>query len=163
MARKAMAYLSDVIIGRTGEVIGREAQREAIRKYAAENDIEVVAWFEDELYDEDPMARPGMQAMLSSDTVCDLVLVERVWSVSRSWPVLQSVLETFDRRGLRFEATATLWDCVSQQARHHFAPAGSRLRPVQPVPQPVAAQDRYAVRRPERIRFLELARRPHRS
>ena len=62
--RKALAYVSDIILGNTGEIIKRSCQVELIKQFAADNDIEIAGWFEDEMYNEDLLARPGIQAML---------------------------------------------------------------------------------------------------
>ena len=55
--KKAIAYVSDIILGRTGEVIKRSCQVELIAQYAADNDIDIIGWFEDEMYNEDLLAR----------------------------------------------------------------------------------------------------------
>ena len=155
--KKAIAYVSDVILGRTGEVISREVQREAIRNHAAENGIEVVAWFEDEAYNEDVMARPGIQALLACDQA-DTVLVERVWSLTRNWKVLEGFLRELKGRHVKLESATTLWDCVSQMARHFFTD-GRRVRPL-PACSLAAAAEPQRIRRPELFHFLQLARRP---
>jgi len=159
MAKRAVAYVSDIILGQTGEVIGREAQREAVRRHAAENGIDIVAWFEDEMYEEDVLLRPGIQRLLAYEEPYELVLVERVWAFSRCWSDLVVFLEEIRRRGHRLESTACLWDCVSQQARHYFRP---NYRPLAGVCEaPVLEQARAAsVRRPARLNFAVLRRRP---
>ena len=153
MNRKAIAYASDVILGRTGEVIGREAQKELIRQYAADNEIEVVAWFEDEAYNEDVLSRPGIQGLLGCDLDCDCILVERVWALSRQWPVLSGFLKTLESRGLRLESATTLWDCTSQRCRHRNHEAGRAVRPVRAPVAAVENQPAARVRRPRRLNF----------
>jgi DNA invertase Pin-like site-specific DNA recombinase len=156
-SRKAIAYVSDVILGRTGEVISREQQRAAIRQAVQESGVEVVAWFEDEAYNEDVLSRPGIQALLACEERCDTVLVERVWSLSRNWKVLEGFLTELKGRGVRLESTATLWDCVSQMARH-FTTDGKRVKPVAAC-ELVAATEACRIRRPERFHFLNLGAR----
>src|SRR5512147_2711610 len=103
MAKKAIAYTSDIILGRTGEVIGRSYQADLIRKYASENDIEILAWFEDEAYNEDVLSRPGIRALLAFGRTYDIVLCERVWALSRSSLVLEPFFEELDDRRVKFE------------------------------------------------------------
>jgi DNA invertase Pin-like site-specific DNA recombinase len=152
--KKAIAYVSDVILGRTGEVISRQSQREAIEKHATENGIEIVAWFEDEIYAENVLTRPGFQALLANQG-CDLVLVERVWSLTRNLKTLEQVIDILTGRGLRLEATATLWDCASQHCRR-LAKGGVK----QPAKAPVVVADteRAAMARPAKLNFLHLVR-----
>jgi hypothetical protein len=159
MTKKAIAYVSDIVLGQTGEVIGREAQKQAIRRYAQENGIEVVAFFEDEVYNEDIISRTGIQQLLACEECWDCVLVERVWSLSRQWPTLAVFLKELQRRGRKLEATACLWDCVSQQARHYFRPNYKPLGQVCTVP---ALEQAHAARvhRPSRLNFALLKRRP---
>ncbi|HXY42011.1 MAG TPA: recombinase family protein, partial [Vicinamibacteria bacterium] len=118
MARRAIAYTSDVILGRTGEVIARSAQREAITRYAADNGIVIAGWFEDEAYQADVLGREGIRRLLERVSSGDTVLVERVWSLSRRWPALEPFLLELQRRGARLESARLLWDCISQRARH---------------------------------------------
>jgi DNA invertase Pin-like site-specific DNA recombinase len=117
--KTAIAYTSDIILGRTGEVISRESQKELIKKFAESNDIDIVAWFEDEMYNEDLFSRPGIQEMLAH-TGSDTLLVERVWSLSRKSTVLESFYQELEKKSLKLEATTTLWDVISQMARRHF-------------------------------------------
>ncbi len=158
MARRALAYTSDVILGRTGEVISRAAQREAIRRHAAENDIEIAGWFEDEAYNADVLAREGVHRLLDCLAPGDTVLVERVWSLSRRWPVLEPFLAELQRRGARLESAAWLWDCISQRARHF----GTERKPAQawaPEAVPAEAARPVAIEKPDRLFFADLVHR----
>ncbi len=152
--KKAIAYVSDVILGRTGEVISRQSQREAIQRHAAENDIEIAAWFEDEIYDENVLARPGFKALMESQG-CDLVLVERVWSLTRNLKTLEQLVEILAGRGMRVEATALLWDCASQHCRR-LAKGG--LKQPAKAPVVVARVERAAMARPAKLNFLHLVK-----
>jgi len=153
--KKAIAYVSDVILGRTGEVIGRNHQKEMIKRYAVENDIEVVAWFEDEAYSEDIVSRPGVQQFLACDIECDLVLVERMWSFSRQWSLLQPFIADIKEKGRTVESTTQLWDCVSQQARDFYR--GRSLKPLAACAAPVERSGvRRRVSRPAKLRFSGL-------
>ena len=158
MSRKAIAYVSDVILGRTGEVIRRSAQRELLRQYAEENDIEIVAWFEDEVYNEDILSRPGIQQLLGCEKECDCVLVERVWALSRQWPMLRGFLKALELHGRQLESATLLWDCVSQQCRKF---SGGEKPAFQPPaePAPIADSKSKRVRKPKRLNFLVL--KPH--
>ncbi len=150
--KKAIAYVSDIILGRTGEIIKRNWQAEQIKRHAAENGIEIVGWFEDEIYDEDVLMRPGIQALLAFGKPYELLLCERVWALSRSMSVLERFFRELDRRGVKLEATTTMWDCVSQKVRHRFHPSRSGLR----VSKPVFVRDekvKVHVARPARLHF----------
>jgi DNA invertase Pin-like site-specific DNA recombinase len=162
MARTAIAYVSDVILGRTGEVIGRAAQKEAIRQHADASGIEIVAWFEDEAYDEEILTREGIRSLLTSGTRCDCVLVERVWSLSRNWKLLEAFLGELGQRGMRLEAATMLWDCTSQRARHFHSDRRPRKARV-PRPDIVTAAARVRIKKPERLFFTDLVHRPARA
>lgn len=156
--KKAIAYVSDIILGRTGEVIKRSCQVELIAQYAGDNDIEIIGWFEDEMYNEDVLMRPGIQALLGYDKPYDMVLCERVWTLSRSMVVLEPFFKELDRRGVRFEAATTMWDCVSQKCRHRFAgPARSMPQPDRPV---VMREESVEIRvkRPAHLHFAGLVK-----
>ena len=156
MAKKAIAYVSDVIIGRTGEVISRGFQKEAISKYAAEKGIEVVAWFEDSAYNEELMARPGIKAMMAYAGEYDAVVVERVWSLARKVSNLENLFRTLERKKVKLEAATLLWDCVSQQVRRRFEPGLARPH----LGRPIAVREegeKVPVRKPERVRFPSMS------
>jgi len=158
--KKAIAYTSDIILGRTGEVIKRSCQAELIKQYAADNGIEIVAWFEDEMYREDLLMRPGIQALLANDKPYDIVLCERVWALSRSMAMLEPFFKELDRRGVSFESATTMWDCVSQMCRRRFSPTLGELRPAPPVvSRPEAGRVRVA--RPAHLNFVHLLHHAH--
>ncbi len=158
MARRALAYTSDVILGRTGEVISRASQRAAIARHAAENGIEVAGWFEDEAYNAEVLAREGIRRLLERVEPGDTVLVERVWSLSRRWPVLEPFLAELRRRGGQLESTTVLWDCVSQRARH-FGTERKPERAWAAEAVPALATARVAIEKPERFFFSDLRHR----
>ncbi|MCZ7586669.1 MAG: recombinase family protein [Deltaproteobacteria bacterium] len=153
--KTAAAYVSDIILGRTGDVIGRESQKELIKQYAAENGIDIVAWFEDDLYNEDVLSRPGVQELLANRDQYQLVLVERVWALSRLWSVCERFFEELERADLRLESATTMWDCVSQMARRRFDKTlkTPKLRPARDV---VTRRDAEPVRikRPARLHLV---------
>jgi len=153
--KKAVAYASDIILGRTGEVINCAYQKELIRRHAEEAGIEILAWFEDEMYNEDVLMRPGIQALLAFDRPYDLVLCERVWALSRSMAVLEVFFKELDRRGLDFSCATTMWDCTSQKVRRRFSPSLSELRPEgRLVARGTDSNARVA--KPARVNFLNL-------
>ena len=154
--KKAIAYTSDIVLGRTGEVITRSYQAEIIRKHAEEAGIEIVAWFEDEMYNENVLARPGVKSMLAFNEQYDVVLTERAWAFSRSMAVLEEFFKELDRRGKTFHAATTMWDCVSQKVRRRFNPS-------LPAPkfdaQTVEATIAVKVLKPKHMHFAGLAKR----
>jgi DNA invertase Pin-like site-specific DNA recombinase len=157
--KKAIAYIADVTLPRTNEVISRQAQKDLISKYAAANGIEIAGWFEDEVCDENLLARPGVQKMLDSCGGCDSVLVERVWSLSRNLSSLEALFGEMERRGAKLEATSTLWDLISQKCRRRF----SQGIPVAGVAVPAAARraaEAAAIRQPEKLNFAFLVEAP---
>ena len=158
MSKKAVAYTSDIVLGRTGEVVKRSYQSELIKKYAAENNVEIVAWFEDAMYNEDVLSRPGVQAMLSYNEPYDMVLTERVWALSRAMGMLESFFKELDRRGVTFEAATTMWDCVSQKARRRFNPALPAPKPERDMVARVEANGLHAGK-PARVYFGCLVKR----
>jgi hypothetical protein len=156
--KKAVAYTSDIVLGRTGEVIKRSYQADLIRKHAAENDIEIVAWFEDAMYNEDVMARPGVKSLLAFNEPYDMVLTERAWALSRSMGALETFFKELDRRGVTFESSTTMWDCVSQKCRRRFNPSLPAIKPERPVVS-LNESESVHVKRPTQIRFANLVKR----
>ena len=122
MEKRAVAYTSDIILGYSGEIIERTFQRARIEQYAKENNIKVVAWFEDEAYNEALFARPEIQALIAYKEPYELVLVERTWALSRRWSEIRALMKVLDNKQVRVEVTTTLWDCVSQMARNYYRP-----------------------------------------
>ena len=153
--KRAIAYTSDIILGRTGEIIKRSYQSELILKHAAENGLEIVAWFEDEMYNEDVLTRPGIQSMLSCKEPYDLILCERVWAFSRSMTMLEPLFRELERRGVKLESATTLWDCVSQKCRRRFDPLLPQVHPAGPV---IVREKAFHVHRPAHMHFTKLVK-----
>lgn len=153
--KKAIAYVSDIILGRSGEVISRERQREAIRAYAAANDIQLLECYEDEAYNEEVLARPGIERMMECEHHCDLVLLERVWALSRSWPVLKPILWQVREHGKIVVCTSHLWDYASQRSRD-FCGAPWPIKPARPSASELAHADRVEVSEPVHHFFSDL-------
>jgi hypothetical protein len=120
MEKTAIAYASDIILGNTGEVIDRAFQKARVEEYAKENNIKILAWFEDEAFSEYLFSRPKIKEMIAFKDAYDYVLVERVWTLSRKWKEVKALLKVLEPKQVKVQATTTLWDCVSQMARHHY-------------------------------------------
>jgi hypothetical protein len=156
MKKKAIAYTSDIILGQTGEVISRAYQKELIRQFAEENGIEVMAWFEDEVYDEDILTRPGIQKMLAYEKPYEIFLVERVWALSRKMTTLAGFLKVLAQKKTILYTATYLWDCTSQMVRRQFA-AGPAPAKVGESVLVTEEPRKVAVRRPEKFHFIEWA------
>jgi len=152
MKKKAIAYTSDVILGRTGEVIGRNYQKELITKFAEDNGLEIVAWFEDKMYEEDVLARPGIQELLAYKEPYEVFLVERIWALSRKMSTLAGFLKVLEHKNVRVETATYLWDCTSQMARR-----AEMTKPISPaVVKPLVKKEdgkAAAITRPEKLKF----------
>jgi DNA invertase Pin-like site-specific DNA recombinase len=147
--KSAVAYINAV-------EPSRGSQTESIKRYAAENEIEIVAWFEDEGREQDPLKRPGIQALLAYDGACELVLCERVWLISRSTDAVESFFKEVESRGWSFHSVTVLWDKESQHYRRKFDPALSTLPHVhRSARRRIASEVRVA--RPARLNFRHLA------
>lgn len=118
--KKALCYLTDIMLGQTGEVISKDYQKARILEYAQSNGIEIIGYYEDDMYNEDVLSRPGVEAMLLDKRDYDLILVERIWAFSRSWSVLKGLLTVLKIKSVTLESATTMWDCTSQRARDHF-------------------------------------------
>ncbi len=156
--KRAIAYVSDIILGRTGEVITRSSQVELIAQYAADNDIEIVGWFEDEMYNEVVLDRPGIKTLLSCGSPFEVVLCERVWALSRSMGALEPFFRELDKRGVKLEAATLMWDCVSQQCRRRFRGVSKKTPP---PPKPIEERreaERPRVSRPTHLHFEHLVK-----
>lgn len=127
--KKAVGYVCDVPIPGTEEVIGKEEQRLRIIKHAEKEGLELACIYEDEGFSEDFASRPGVKKMLSGEENFDLVLVERVWSLTRKRKPLDAFLKELDRRDAQLASTSYLWDFLSQHVRHRYAGAfGAKAR-----------------------------------
>lgn len=120
--KTAIAYVTDTLLCPASGVSRREEQRERIRRHAAEHDIEIVAWYEDEMCNVEAMARSGLSALLAHRGSVDIVLLDHVWSVSREWAKVKRFAEAVALRGWTLETVQTGWDAVSQMARRYFHP-----------------------------------------
>ena len=149
MTKRAIAYISDIILGNTGVIIEREFQSERIKAYAKENEIEVVAWFEDATYSENLFTRPKVGEMLRYTEPYEMVLVERTWAISRKWREVRTLLRILETKKVQMKAATTLWDCVSQMTRNYYRPARRK------VESPVCVVDARTTEEPAAINLVE--------
>jgi DNA invertase Pin-like site-specific DNA recombinase len=119
--KKAVGYVCDIPIPGTNQVIGKEDQRLRIMKYAEKENLNLVGIFEDEAGAEHFTERPGVKKLRAFQEPFDLLVVERVWSLSRKRKDLEPFLKEMDRKGVELVASSYLWDCISQQIRHRYA------------------------------------------
>lgn len=131
MEKKAIAYTTNIVLGNTGLVIERALERKRIEEYAKENGITIVAWFEEEVYEENPMARPKLNEALACTEPHELVLMERVWAISRRWREIRAVMNLFEAKNARVECATRLWDCISMMARHYYRANGRVACPLE--------------------------------
>jgi DNA invertase Pin-like site-specific DNA recombinase len=118
--KKVIAYVCDIPIPGTDEVISKNDQKARILKFAEKEGIEVVNFYEDEKFTENFMERPGVQRVLACNENVDQVMVERVWCFTRSPRELDALMGELDKKGVPLAATSYLWDCLSQQVRHRY-------------------------------------------
>jgi hypothetical protein len=69
-------------------------------------------------------------------------------------------LKELQRRERKVESASCLWDCVSQQARHYYRPGYRPLGRAACAVQGLEAREPAAVRKPSRLNFVFLKRRP---
>ena len=117
--KRAIGYVCDIPIPKTDMVIGKDDQRARILKYAQQEGIELVSIYDDEEWTENFLTRPGVMRLLACKEDMDLVLVERVWCLSRRMTDLKEFTEKLDTKGWELLTSSYLWDCVSQHVRHH--------------------------------------------
>ncbi|NLT65873.1 MAG: recombinase family protein [Acidobacteria bacterium] len=145
---RAVAYTCDMVhVG--GCVIDCRRQTDALAAYAAENNIEIGAWFTDEQTTIDPLERPGIRALLSWKQPYEKVLCERIGVLGASIAALDPFLKELDRIGVILEP-AVAWDHLAQLCRRR-----SRSLPIKPV---IAQIPGYRVAKPARLHFDHLLR-----
>lgn len=131
MEKKAIAYTTNINVGNTGLVIECALERKRIEEYAKENGITIVAWFEEEANEDNPMARPKLNEALACTEPHELVLVERAWAISRKWREIRGVMEQLKAKNVHLECATRLWDCISIMARHYYRARGRAVCPLE--------------------------------
>jgi len=146
---KAIAYVNDPVFGPQGDALGVGRQTEAIKKYAADNGLEIIAWFEDQAPHNDVLTRPGIRRLLAFDQPYERIICAQIKAVSNSLAGLRPFFEELDLRGVRLDPAVSQWDLVSQLSRRRF---GSL--PYQPRPR--LMRGRYRVKKPAHMYFEAL-------
>jgi DNA invertase Pin-like site-specific DNA recombinase len=118
--KKAVGYVCDIPIPGTDMVISKEDQRIRMLKYAEKEGLELACIYEDDQYTEDFMTRPGVQKVLNCKENCGMLLVERVWCLSRKMKDLKPFIAELAKKDWELTSSSYLWDCVSQQVRHRY-------------------------------------------
>jgi hypothetical protein len=153
----ALAYTSDFKPGNSDRIDARDRQIENIKRFAEENDIEIVEWFEDAAESKDVLARPGIQSMLGYGGAFQIVICDRMLAIAQSLEILTPFLKELESRGARLEAATPSWDCVSQQCRRR-----AKSLPVRPqilTPTATGKSGGYRAARPAHLYFAHLVRR----
>jgi DNA invertase Pin-like site-specific DNA recombinase len=115
--KRAIGYVSDIPVPDTDLVICKADQRVRILKYARENNLEIVAIHEDEECNEAFINRPGVQKILNDRENFDVLLVERVWCMSRKMKELTPFLKKLESKDVQVVASSYLWDDISLEVR----------------------------------------------
>jgi hypothetical protein len=144
---KAIAYVSDPVLGPQGDALGVGHQTEAIKKYAADNGLEIIAWFEDPEPHNDVLTRPGIRRLLAFDQPYERILCAQIKAVSNSLAGLRPFFEELELRGVRLDPAVSQWDLVSQLSRRRFSSLPYRPRPM---------RSRYRVKKPAHMYFEAL-------
>ena len=109
-----------VIYTATIKEISQPDQVKAIRAYVDENKIEVIKSFHDIGPTQPISQRSGFACVMSVLEPYDVLLVERVWVMSRSQNELAPILAELKSKNIKLECVSYLWDCVSQSSRRFF-------------------------------------------
>ncbi len=126
---KAIGYVCDIPIPGAGELISKEEQRIRILKHVEKEALELVSIYEDEKHTEDFINRPGVQNVLNCKEDFEVLLVERVWCLSRRMKDLLPFLEKLDSMDVQLVCTSYLWDYASQKVRRRYTEdLGERMR-----------------------------------
>ena len=132
--------------------LDRNRQIETIKEFAGLQGLEIVAWCEDAgdaVRLPDLLERPGIRALLGCPLAFDLVLCDRVRTLSRSIARLEPFLDELRKKGVGFECAVYEWDLVSQQCRRRC-----RSLPVRPAFP--ASTRRFRVAKPAQFHFAHL-------
>jgi len=119
-AKKAVGYVCDIPIPGTDLVISKEDQRLRILKFAEKENLELITIYEDDAFTEDFMNRAGVKKILECPERFDVILVERVWCLSRKRKEIEPFLRRLDGRDVELVCSSYLWDCLSQAVRHRY-------------------------------------------
>src|SRR5438270_14067847 len=103
--KKAFGYVRVSSAGQSAEDRdGIPRQKEAIRKFAAANDIKIVQWFEDSVSGKKDLDnRPALQGLLTAlhGNGVKLVLVEKLDRLARDLMIQESILADLQRNGFQ--------------------------------------------------------------
>jgi DNA invertase Pin-like site-specific DNA recombinase len=124
--KRAVGYVCDIPVPDTGRVISRDDQRLRLVKYAKNENLDIVHIYEDEEYTDDFINNPGVQKILNGGDDFEVLLVERVWCLSRKTSELKPFLEKLDQKNIQMVMVSYLWDNASLGVRHYNL--ASRLR-----------------------------------
>jgi DNA invertase Pin-like site-specific DNA recombinase len=111
----------DVPVNGPDLTIKKEDQILRIKKYAEKENIELVGIYEDDGSSMNCLNRPGVNRLLNCNEHYDLVLVERVWALSRKMKEMEPFLKVLESKRVPLVATSYLWDHVSQRVRHRYS------------------------------------------
>lgn len=118
---KAIAYVANVPIPDTQEVISIAEQKQRIKDFAARFNIELIDIIEESSpMDMDIMDREGIKTLIHRLDDVDIVLFERIWSITRKTAKLNPFLKILDEKQVPVYSVTVLWDCLSQVIRRKY-------------------------------------------
>jgi len=119
--KRAIGYVCEIPVAGSDLIISKRDQRLRILKHVEKENLELLCIYEDDTFTENPLDRPGVNRVLMCKDEYDVVLVERVWALSRKMKGLKPILAKLDAKEVPLMATSYLWDCVSQQVRGRYS------------------------------------------
>jgi CheY-like chemotaxis protein len=115
--RLAVGYVCAIDLEAEGVVSPAEKQIERVKKFSGANNLKLKDIFEDSDRAVEILERPAMRKLLNEEEKAGVIIIDRIWSLSRKREKLQPFLHALTEKGFTLEVVTTMMDVASQYVR----------------------------------------------
>jgi CheY-like chemotaxis protein len=115
--RRAVGYACGIDLEHEGIFVPAEKQKDRIRKLASALNLKLSDIYLDENRDVEILERPAMKKLLQEENRAGVIIVDRIWALSRRREKLQPFLRTLGEKNIGLEIATVMMDVASQYVR----------------------------------------------
>lgn len=115
--KRAVGYACGIDLEHEGIFVPAETQKDRIRKLASALNLRLADIYADEDREAEILERPAMKKLLQEENQAGVIILDRIWALSRRREKLQPFLRALGEKGIGLEIATTMMDVASQYVR----------------------------------------------
>ena len=115
--KRAVGYACGIDLEHEKIFVPVETQKNRIRKLASALNLRLADIYVDEDREAEILERPAMKKLLQEENQAGVIILDRIWALSRRREKMQPFLRALGEKGIGLEIATTMMDVASQYIR----------------------------------------------